>query len=227
MASSTRTATQATRGLLWHAELRTFGFQPGVEFFDHLRRPFCIDLSWRVLPFPQHHVTPFINHVIHLGFVSQFFRQLRRDKRNSLRIADGYVSWHHGHISDSDGDVDPRKHDILQSRGIDAASVDLESRHLLNAGNVANGAVHDQAVVALRKHGGREIVSNDGSVPDLPEKIDNQDVARLQDVDDPGVFITDAILFFSVGANHRIYVGTARHEHRSHHSTYQSLSGVN
>src|ERR1044071_4102958 len=85
MALSTRASMHCPRGLLWHAELRALRLQPGIEFFDHLRRPFCIDLSWRVLPFPQHAVTPFIDHVIHLGFVSQFFRQLRRDKSNSLR----------------------------------------------------------------------------------------------------------------------------------------------
>src|ERR1051326_2351497 len=227
MALSTRAGMQRPRGLLWHVELRSLRLQPGVEFFDHLRRPFCIDLSWCVLSLPQHRVTPFINHVIHLGFVSQFFRQLRRDKRNSLRIADGYVSWHHGHISNSDGDVNSGEHDILQGRGIDAARVDLESRHLLNAGNVANCAVHDQAVVALRIDGGREIVSDDGSVADLPEKIDNQDIAGLKDVDDPGVFVTNSILFFAVGANHRVHVGTARHEHCRDHSAYQSWPGVN
>ncbi len=57
-----------------HADFRSSLLQPGVEFFDHLRRPLCVDLSWSVPSLAQHHVSPFVNQVIQFCFVGEFFR---------------------------------------------------------------------------------------------------------------------------------------------------------
>ena len=53
--------------------------------------------------------------------------------------------------------------------------------------------------MALGIDGGREIVSDDRAVADFPEQIDDQNIARFQDVDDPGVLVSDAIFFFAIG----------------------------
>src|ERR1035438_36238 len=119
MLPSTRDHTSRARRSLRQAELRSLSFEPGIEFLDHLRRPLCVDLAWSVLSFAQHRVAPFLDHVIHLGFVGEFLCQLRGNERNSLGISDYNVARHYRHLSDPNGDVDSGQHDMLQSRGID------------------------------------------------------------------------------------------------------------
>src|SRR5580658_6947964 len=209
-----------------HAELRSFLFQPRIEFLDHLRRPLFINLSGRVLSFPQHHVTPFVDQVIHLCFVGELFGQLRWNERYPLGIPNRNVAGHHRHIPNPNGDVDSGKHHVLEGRGIDAARVDLETRHLLDSSDVANCTIHDQAVMALGIDRGREIVANDGSIADFSEKVDDQNIAGFENVDNPGVFVANPTLLFAIGLNHRVHIRTTRHKHGRYNAADQSWSRI-
>src|ERR1700728_937697 len=212
---------------LRHADLGSFALQPGVELLDHLLCPSGVDLTRRVLALAKHHVAPLIDQVIHFGVVGYFLRQLGRNKSQTLGIADGYVTWHHGCISDANGDVNSGQHDVLEGGGIHAARVDFEARNFLNTGDIPHRSVDNQSVVTLGVDSSREIVTDDRAVSDFSEQIHDQNVARCQDVYDPGVFISNAIFFLAVLANYRIQVGPLRHKNRGDDADYESLSGVN
>src|ERR1700678_2983400 len=214
------------RSLQRHAELGSLFLQPRVELLDHLPGPLVVDLTGRVFAFAQHRVTPVVDQMIHFRIVGYFSRQLRRNESDALRIADRNVARHHGCISDSDRHVDSSQHDVLERRGIDAARVHLEARNFLNAGDISHRSVHDQSVATLGVNGGREIIADDGAVADFPEQIDDQNVTRLQDVDDPGVLVSNAIFFSAVGLNHGIHVRASRHENGGHDPAHEALPGI-
>ena len=113
-----------------------------------------------------------------------------------------------------------------QRRWINSAHIALEARDFLNPRNIADGAVYDQSVVTFGVDRRRQIVADNCAVADFSEQIDDQNVARFQNVDDPRVLVANAIFFFAVGANHRIHIRTLRHEHRRHHPADKPRSRV-
>src|SRR5579872_387374 len=215
------------RLFLRHVAFGAFLFQPRIEFFDHLFRPLRVDLTWSVFTFAQHRVTPLVDQVVHFSVVGEFLSQLWRNESDSLGIADRDVAGHDGNISDANGNIDAGEHDVLESGRVDAAGVDLESGNFLNAGDVANSAVHDQAVVALGEDRRGEVVADDCAVANFPEKVDDEKIAWLVNVDDPGIFVSDAMLSSSIRFDYRIHVSAPRHKNGGYHAADESLTGIN
>src|SRR5713226_2209596 len=130
--------------------------------------------------------------MIHRGVVCDFLRQLWWDKRNPLGIANRDVTRHNSYVSDANRNINSRQHDVFECGRINAAHIALKSLNLLNTGHVAHRTVHNQTIVALGIYGSGKIVTREGAIADLSEQIDDENVIRLEDIDYPRVFITDA-----------------------------------
>src|SRR3954453_24249445 len=213
--------------LLRHAPLRSLLLQPPIELLNHLLRPTRINLSGRVLALSQHRVAPLIHQPRHFGLLGNSLRQVRGDKGKAFRVADDDISWHHRDVSDPNGDVDPRQHDILKRGRIGAANKNLKTVNLLETCHISHRAIHDEAIVAVRVHRGAQIVADHGSVANLTEKVYDQHVSRLKNVDDPRVFIADAALLFAARANDGVNIGSARHEDCGDDASDQPLARIN
>jgi hypothetical protein len=70
---------------------------------------------------------------------------------------------------------------------VDAPAEDVEVRQLEDALQVADAAVDDEAGLGPGLDRCRQVVTDEGAVLDLAEEVDDQHVALLQRVDDPGV----------------------------------------
>lgn len=215
------------RLFLRHAAFGAFLFQPRIEFFDHLFRPLRINLTRSVFTFAQHRVAPLVDQVVHFSVVGEFLSQLWRNESDSLGIADRDVAGHDANVSDANGNVDASEHDIFEGGRVDSAGVDLESGDLLNSGDIANRAVHDQAVVTLGEDCRGEIVADDCAVANFPEKVDDENIAGLENIDDPGIFVADAMLSSSIRFDYRIHVRAPRHKNGGYHAADESLTGIN
>src|SRR5581483_2868885 len=75
-------------------------------------------------------------------------------------------------------------------------------------------------------NGGCEIVSDNCSVANFSKKIDHQNVARLKNVNNPGVLVADSSFLFSIGLNRGIDIRPIGHEHRSDHAPDQALARI-
>src|SRR5207245_1529195 len=207
--------------------LRSVLVPPAIKLFDHVACPLAVNLSRSVLPFPQHHVTPFVDEVRHFSICRNFFCKLRRNKSEALGISQRDIARHDRHITDANRDVDSHQHGAFQRRRINATHVNLKAFDLLDPGHIADGAVHNQSIVALGKNGCRKIVSRKGAIANLHEQIHHQHIAGLQDVYHPRVLASDPLLFLAVGLDDRIHIGTTRSEHSSYYPPHQTVSGIN
>src|SRR5277367_5495390 len=106
---STRRFTEQPSSWHRHAEFRPSFFQPRVELLDHGFGPATVNLSRRVCACAQHGVAPFVDLVVHLGIVSDFLRQMRRNESASLGIAERYVAGHHRDLADADRNINYRE----------------------------------------------------------------------------------------------------------------------
>src|SRR5581483_748131 len=223
---STRRLARTTL-LQRHAQLRSLAGRPAVEFLDHRSGPLGVDLSWCVLAFSEHHVTPLVDEVSHLALVRHLLRKLGGDERHTLGVANRNISRHHRSFTNADRHVNAGQHDVLQGRGINSANETLESFDLLNTGLITDRAIYDQPVVALGVNRGSQIVADDRAVANLAEQVHDQDVSRLENVDDPRVLVANTSFFFAVGLNDRVDIRTARHEHRRDDAADQAFAWVN
>src|SRR6266571_2436786 len=210
-----------------HPELRSFLFQPAVEFFDHVACPLAVNLSRSVLPFPQHHVTPFVDEVRHFSICRNFFRELRRNKSEAFGISQRDIARHHRHVTDANRNVDSHQHGAFQRRRINATHVNLKALNLLDPGHIADGAIHNQSIVALGKNGCRKIVSRKGAIANFPEQIYDQNVAGLQNIYHPRVLASDPLFFLAIRLDDRIHIGTTWSEHRSNYPAHETPSWIN
>src|SRR5215472_4974742 len=209
-----------------HAQLQPLLRQPGIELLDHASGPLGINLPGRVLSFPQHHVAPLIHQMSHLGIIRDFFRQLRRYKRNSLGISDRNIPRHHCRLPDTNRYINARQHHIFERRRIDPPHIALETLDLLDSRLVANGAIYNQSILALSVNGRRQIIANDRSVANLAKKIDDQYIAGLKNINDPRVLIANPAFFLSIRLNDGVDIRPARHEHCRHRSPDQPLTRI-
>src|SRR5581483_4822625 len=205
----------AHRSRLRHVQLRLFLRRPGIELTDHLPRPLAVDLPRSVLAFSKHRMAPLIHQVSQLRDVRNLFRKMRWNEGNALRVSHGDVAGHDRCLANPDRDVDSSEHHVLKRRRVHVSRVDLESLDLLNSARVPHSSVHDETVVAARVNRGRQVVANNRSVPNLSKQLDDQYVARLENVDDARVFAADSALLLSIGADYGINIRTGRHEDRS------------
>src|SRR5207244_10733311 len=189
--------------------------------------PLAVNLSRRVLPFPQHHVAPFVDEVRHFSICRNFFRELRRNKSEALGISQRDIARHHRHITEANRDVDSHQHGAFQRRRINATHVNLKALNFLDPGHVANRAVHNQSVVALGKNGCRKIVSRKRAVANFAEQIHHQNIAGLQNIYHPRVLASDPLFFLAIRLDDRIHVRTTRSEHRSNYPAHETLSWIN
>src|SRR5438552_1307339 len=221
--------TRITRspGRQGHAKCRSLLREPAVEFFDHVAGPLAVNLSRSVLPFPQHHVTPFVDEVRHFSICRNFFRELRRNKSEAFGISQRDIARHHSHITNANRDVDSHQHGAFQRRRINATHVNLEAFDFLDPGHIADGAVHNQSIVALGKNGCRKIVSRKGAIANFPEQIYDQNVAGLQNIYHPRVLASDPLFFLAIRLDDQIHIGTTWSEHRSNYPAHETPSWIN
>src|SRR5690242_5366531 len=102
------------QALFWnfHPQLRSPLGRVGVELFNHLRSPAAVDLPRAVLLLSQHHKPPVIHQVVHLRVVRHLPHQLRRDKRDSFRIAHRHIARHDGCLPHPDRHVDSHQRHV-------------------------------------------------------------------------------------------------------------------
>src|SRR5262245_17386583 len=160
-----------------------------------------------------------------LGFLDDFLNQMRRNEVNTLAVAKYDVSRHHGGLADTNGNVDACEHHIADGRRMNSAKV---RRHIkrIDSFQVANGTVDDKAGLGSRVNRRGQIVANKGATLDLPEEIDDDDIARLQEVYDALVIASRHPFSLGVGVRNVGNVRAKRHELCRDGAANQFLAGV-
>src|SRR6185436_561618 len=179
-----------------------------------------IDLARFIFAREQLHLGPFVVDVGLLGAVENFLHKLRRNEIDTFAIAKDDVARHHGRAADADGHVDAGEHDIADGSGMHTADI---NRHVerINALEIAYGAIDHKAGLGRGVDGRCEIVAYHRAVLNFSEKIDHQDVAGPESVDDALVGVAAepfGVRFrFADFAN----IGAVRHELRGHSAAHE------
>src|SRR6185503_4184679 len=92
------------------------------------------------------------------------------------------VPGHHRCVADAYGNIYSRNHDITQWNRMATPKI-ASHRNRVDAFQVSNCTIHYKAGLAGCKDGRGQIVSDQRSPFDLPEKIDHENVAWLQQID--------------------------------------------
>ncbi len=98
--------------------------------------------------------------------------------------------------------------------GMVAAKEGVEAFDFLQAVNIADGTVIDEAIAGIRPDGVADIVADGGAVYMGAELVADIDITRLQHVHRPGILAAGTTLFLTAGIILVVDVRPARHEGR-------------
>src|SRR5215218_7929062 len=99
-----------------------------------------------------------------------------------------------------------------------APAKNIEIGDLIDALQIANTAVDDQPGPGTGRDGRPQVVANEGAILDFAEEIDDQDVAREQGIDHPGVLAAATTLGSAQILDDSLQVRSERHHADGDHA---------
>src|ERR1039457_2590826 len=197
--------------------------------------PAGIDLAGGVLLFAQALVAEVVAQLGDLGVLHYLFGQLRRNEHDSAVSAENHVTGQYGGAPNADGDVDADHGGVHPVAGAEVAEVmrrvvgpdeGSEILQLLEAVDVAYGAVVHDAVAAPRIDRVAHVISDGRAILLQPEMIADVDVAGLEHVHRPRVLAPDAPIALPLLGDRAVNIGTAGQPLRRQGAAHQHFFGV-
>src|ERR1039457_4435508 len=209
--------------------------QPRGEIgFDGIG-PAGIDLAGGVLLLAQPLVAEVVAQLGDLGVLHYLFGQLRRNEHDAAVSAENHVAGQYSGAPNADGDVDADHGGVHPVAGTEVAEVvrrvvrpdeGSEILQLLQAVDVAHGAVVHNAVAAPRVNRVAYVIADGRAILLQPEMIANVNVAGLEHVHRPRILAPNAPIDLSLLGDHAVNIGTAGQPLRGQRAAHQHFFGM-
>ena len=154
-----------------------------------------------------------------LGIDDDVFGEMRWDEGETGAGAEDDIAGQDSGVPDPDRDVDADEGDFGDRGWVDPAAEDGEIGEFIDPLIVADTAVDHDAGAGAGAGGGGEVVADERAVVDLAEEIDNQNIALLKRVDDPGVLAAGSPFSGADRLDDVMQIGAVRHHHRGDDAT--------